>query len=204
MRFTKLSGIYCITNKINNKIYIGYSINITMRWYTHIDKLQKNNHDNKKIQKDFNKVGLKNFNFSILELYKGTKNQLLKLEQEYLDKLDFSKNYNIINSYSRKNQPDEQKFINYINKKWLVPKGTTAKRELNKYRIYKDKDKQGIIDMAYKYNILDVCYSKVTFFKCIKMMKDSLGYTVENDQCIIRKKKYTIKMITGFKKPKKK
>jgi predicted GIY-YIG superfamily endonuclease len=49
-RISKLSGIYQIKNKINSKIYIGYSINITLRWYLHIDNLMANKHDNYKLQ----------------------------------------------------------------------------------------------------------------------------------------------------------
>jgi len=137
-------------------------------------------------------------------LYKGTKNQLLKLEQEYLDKLDFDKNYNIRNSYRCANYTDKQRFINYINKKWLIPKGIVKEKQLNKYRIYKDKDKKEIIDMAYECNMLGIYYSKITFLKCIKMMEGVLGYTVKSYRNLVNNKRRTYKMITGFKKPKKK
>ena len=34
-----MRGIYKITNKINNKVYIGESLNILRRWDEHIDDL---------------------------------------------------------------------------------------------------------------------------------------------------------------------
>ena len=49
------AGIYKITNIINNKIYIGSSSNISLRWNQHIEKLIYNLHENYKLQNDFNK-----------------------------------------------------------------------------------------------------------------------------------------------------
>lgn len=39
-------GIYSITNKVNNKIYIGQSVNIYNRWKSHICELNNNHHYN--------------------------------------------------------------------------------------------------------------------------------------------------------------
>ena len=60
-------GIYCIKNKINNKMYIGKSINIFTRWCNHIYHLDLNNHQNKHLQQSWNKYGKTNFDFLILE-----------------------------------------------------------------------------------------------------------------------------------------
>lgn len=61
------SGIYTITNKINNKIYLGFSSFMERRNYKHFYHLKKGNHDNDKLQKAFNKYGKENFIFEILE-----------------------------------------------------------------------------------------------------------------------------------------
>tara|TARA_Y100000310_G_scaffold230046_1_gene232475 strand:- start:451 stop:654 length:204 start_codon:yes stop_codon:yes gene_type:complete len=38
------SGIYEIRNSVNDKIYIGSSIDIEQRWYDHKRKLRNGNH----------------------------------------------------------------------------------------------------------------------------------------------------------------
>lgn len=63
-------GIYKITNKINNKIYIGLSKNIEHRWNLHIkeSKNEKYPQFNYSIHKAFRKYGLENFSFEIIEI----------------------------------------------------------------------------------------------------------------------------------------
>jgi group I intron endonuclease len=61
-------GIYCIKNKINNKMYIGQSIHIHRRWSEHKYELNHNIHDNDYLQKSWNKYGSNSFEFNIVEL----------------------------------------------------------------------------------------------------------------------------------------
>lgn len=58
-----IGGIYKITNKINNKSYIGFSNNIPNRWYAHMS-----GNTNPKLSADIKKYGLENFRFDILDL----------------------------------------------------------------------------------------------------------------------------------------
>ena len=59
-------GIYKITNKINNKIYIGQSVNIEQRFYTHCsDALNKA--DNNYFHNAIRKYGKENFYIEIIE-----------------------------------------------------------------------------------------------------------------------------------------
>lgn len=59
-------GIYKITNLINQKAYIGQSINILVRWRRH--KTEMNNLDNSyPLYRAMRKYGLNNFSFTILE-----------------------------------------------------------------------------------------------------------------------------------------
>jgi len=74
-------GIYKITNKVNNKIYIGSSNNIESRWKRHIAFLKKNKHENRYLQKSWIKYDA-NFNFEILE--RTSKEKLLEREQHYI------------------------------------------------------------------------------------------------------------------------
>jgi group I intron endonuclease len=82
-KLIKTAGVYCITNLIDNKKYIGSSINIQQRFYQHNGKLKKNNHENCHLQKAFNKYGESNFIFKILE--KADNQDLLAVEQKYID-----------------------------------------------------------------------------------------------------------------------
>jgi len=197
VQISKLSGIYQITNINNNKIYIGHSININFRWYVHLDNLLKGIHPNYKLQEDFNTYGLSAFNFRILELLDGKEN-LIKKEQQYLDNINFKSNYNIYNSIKRIAKPNILEFINYINSKWLVPNWITDKKELDKYKIYKEEDKREIINKVIEYKLLNLCASKITFNKVIDLMENIFGYTIESSRMMIKKKKYTYKLIVEF------
>lgn len=91
----KIIGIYCIENKINQKKYIGQSIEIYQRWKRHIRELNKGVHINKHLQDSWNKYGSKNFSFYILE--ECTKSELNTLERFYIKNLEsnnYKKGYN--------------------------------------------------------------------------------------------------------------
>jgi len=76
-------GIYCIKNLINNKIYIGSSINLKKRITTHKWLLNKNNHFNKYLQNSWNKYGGINFSFSIIKTLYVKNEVLLRRYEEY-------------------------------------------------------------------------------------------------------------------------
>ena len=59
---TPICGIYQITNKVNNKIYIGQSIDIERRWNQH-----KYGKGSVVLMNAIKKYGLDNFEFKILE-----------------------------------------------------------------------------------------------------------------------------------------
>ncbi len=60
-------GIYKIYCKIDSKVYIGYSSNITRRFASHKTRLRNNTHDNKYLQRAWNKHGENAFSFVIIE-----------------------------------------------------------------------------------------------------------------------------------------
>ena len=79
------SGIYSITNKTNDKIYIGSSTNIEERWKFHKKSLKSNKHHSIHLQRAYNKYGKFKFDFKILEIVKSKRNYLLKREQYWMD-----------------------------------------------------------------------------------------------------------------------
>lgn len=63
----KICGIYMIKNIVNNKVYIGQSIDIYRRWNNHKKELIKNIHRNNHLQGSWNKHGEENFIFKIID-----------------------------------------------------------------------------------------------------------------------------------------
>lgn len=92
------SGIYKITNLVNNKIYIGCSKNIEHRWNAHKSEafLSHNPAFNFTIHRAFRKYGLENFSFEIIELIdKNQSEKLFEQEKYWIKKYDsFNKGYN--------------------------------------------------------------------------------------------------------------
>lgn len=92
MKSDKNSVIYKITNKINNKFYIGSAVQFNLRKNAHLSYLKKEKHPNKHLQNSFNKYGIENFEFTIIE-YVENKYNLIEKEQYYIDIL--KPDYNI-------------------------------------------------------------------------------------------------------------
>lgn len=89
-------GIYCITNKINGKIYVGQSINIEQRWKAHRTKPYNPNDPqyDSFFYRAIRKYGIENFEFSILE--QCSEELLDERECYWIDKLNsFSAGYNL-------------------------------------------------------------------------------------------------------------
>ncbi len=61
-------GIYKIKNKINNKVYIGSSKNLTKRMRLHRQRLNGNYHENRYLQSSWLKHGETNFHIEIIEI----------------------------------------------------------------------------------------------------------------------------------------
>lgn len=61
-------GIYKIYNTVENKCYIGKSLNIEGRWSAHKNLLRNGKHHSKKMQLDFDKYGMNSFEFRIIKV----------------------------------------------------------------------------------------------------------------------------------------
>lgn len=110
----KMPGVYIIENHTNFiKRYIGSSKDIYNRLHRHKSKLNKNKHENSYLQNAWNKHKENKFECYVVEFvlnYKDEEdlnNQLLKLEQKWIDKLKPEYNFtkkverNILSKESR-------------------------------------------------------------------------------------------------------
>jgi len=90
------SGIYLIKNILNNKIYVGSSVNIDKRWKEHKNHLKERKHHSVLLQRAWDKYGEQSFLFEILEEVSNPEH-LLAYEQVYLD---YYKSYEIDRGYN--------------------------------------------------------------------------------------------------------
>lgn len=102
-RYQSASGVYKITNTINNKCYIGVSTDIWKRWINHKSILNKGIHYNKKLQNDWVLYQEKSFTIEILE--KVNKENFQQKEQFWMDKYkcyleEYGYNKQIISGHS--------------------------------------------------------------------------------------------------------
>ena len=110
----KVAGVYTITNNVNNKVYIGETVNLGNRFSDHISDLIHGIHCNKNLQKDFTLYGIHNFSFRILKVINNNcknnseiVNTLLYLESAYYRK--YEKDYDFYNIVIPYKEIDKEK-----------------------------------------------------------------------------------------------
>lgn len=100
----KIIGIYRIYNKINNKNYIGQSIDIFSRFQQHYDESFKSDYP---LYSDIRKYGITNFIFIIEKTCKI--NELQFYEQYFIDFYNsIEQGYNQVNAIQSKNTQELQ------------------------------------------------------------------------------------------------
>ena len=89
-------GIYKILNTKNNKVYIGQTKDYDKRIREHLRYLKNNTHQNKYLQRTYNKYGADIFEFSLIE--ECSEKELTIREQYWIDfygGISDPKNYNL-------------------------------------------------------------------------------------------------------------
>ena len=90
----KTPGVYCITNTINGKVYIGATVDLDRRCKNHRSSLQKHIHHNSHLQAAWDKYGEDAFTFSVI--VECSRDMLETFEQATIDKYDAANTgYNI-------------------------------------------------------------------------------------------------------------
>jgi group I intron endonuclease len=85
-----ISGIYMIKCASNQGIYIGSAKNLKFRKNKHFYMLKLNKHPNQYLQNSFNKYGIENFTFEILEIINDLK-FLVEKEQQWINRYSIIK-----------------------------------------------------------------------------------------------------------------
>lgn len=171
-------GIYCIKNKINNKVYIGSSNNIERRFRKHKTELNTKTHSNKYLTRAYIKYNKENFEFIILELC--NLEDLIDREIYYISKYDSlneKKGYNL--SVPRRHPTitcnKEYRSILSNSKKGIKPTNFEEMQRKNwkriqvfenniligEYESYRDTERSLGINRGNVYNILKGKTSKI-------------------------------------------
>lgn len=117
-----MTGIYKVTNKINNKCYIGQSVDIKSRFQQHESQAynKKRNSYNFTLYRAIRKYGIKNFSFEIIE--ECPKEILNEREQYWINYYDsYNNGYNMTIGGDTSTNHKEKKVKQYdINGKFIA------------------------------------------------------------------------------------
>lgn len=170
-QFPKLSGIYKITNQINNKCYIGSAVNLKLRLQRHYYELCKQLHNNKYLLQSFNKYGEEQFDIEILEIFETINyNELLNIEKSYIlyyDSINESKGYNLMldNSTHFKNLNKSESHILLNKKRDSKPVcAMNIRTGIKEYEFDSVTDCANFLNTSSS-NISRVCKNKLNFIK---------------------------------------
>lgn len=185
-------GIYCIKNKITNKIYIGKSKNIYKRIHQHLYDLRKGRKDeNRYLKNSWNKYGEDNFEYFVLEFLEENEELVAERELFWMTELkavDKKYGYNLRQDSSTKMivHPDTIALISKrIKKEWVD--GVRASHSEKLKKNWKDNPERGIeqskvfseMKTKYIYNIFDLnnVLIETCKYKRLKELKLSAVFT---------------------------
>lgn len=143
-------AIYKITNRINNMVYVGSTLDVENRFKIHIRSLKNKKHHCKRLQEDYNNLGIESFVFQVVE--EVTKELLMIKEQELinyynLENLLYNSTFKAFHKGTDSDETKIRKSIAMINNKNGLGKKPSEKSllrlaEYNKNRIIKDSTRQ--------------------------------------------------------------
>jgi len=193
-----MGHIYKISNMIDDRIYIGSTINIKGRWTEHKRKLSMNKHENIHLQRFVNKYGINSIYFDIIE--EVDNNVLLSKEQHYIDVTKnkfniaicssapmFGKNHSIesLKKISLSSSGINNPMYGKKRPSWLIDKLIM----ISKNRIQtKDEKIKRLINLSnrleliiQKDNIIHYCFSVHHASKIIKVSHQAVSKALKNN-----------------------
>lgn len=153
----KICGVYKITNTINNKVYIGQSVNIYKRWNCHkaygTNRWQDSPERDYPLYRAMRKYGVENFTFEIIS--SCSVEELNDMEEHYIRKYNSDSaehGYNCRKQYyTRKLSPFETQKIMFLlhsssltygNIADIMKIGTKMISQINNGQLHHDKQQQ--------------------------------------------------------------
>lgn len=210
----KRCGIYCIKNKVNNKVYIGKSINIYSRLYQHLSDLNtgKRKSKNSHFLNAWEKYGRDNFEYFVLE-YLEPIEELVKEKELYwilkYNSIDRKFGYNLrLDSETKMivHKETSEKISNRLKKEWSEGIRSTHGKKLsenwsnNKERKILQSEIMTKNLTKFKYIIYDlnnifICegnYKKLVEFNLISVLS---SFHRNKDKTIVKIKNYFVERI---------
>ncbi len=135
-----ITGVYKITNNLTGEFYIGASVDISMRYGTHMGRDARNYQHKHHFYKDIITFGRDNFSLEILHTCE--REELLKWEQHY---------YDLLNPTYNKVRPAENNFMHQevlekASKNSNTPEIVEKRKELYNSTEYKEHFRNVHID----------------------------------------------------------
>lgn len=187
-----LSGVYAIVNKVDGKQYIVGTKNVYSNMEVRRSELLNGRHDNKELQEAVNTYGSSSFGIKILEMTKDYNERKRQIMESIPPEMLY--NHNKPPRTASTADADMSAFLEYVDQKWSIPEGSD-RNEFRDRWICRDDNMNEIVDLAIRYNIMDVYPSQVTMIRVLKMIEDIPGYMVESHRCKRGGKRDTYKLI---------
>lgn len=184
-----LCGIYCIRNMINQKVYIGKSINIRQRIWCHIGRL--NSKDSKSENQHFInawwKYGKENFEYFVLEIIDKNQDNIENIiKDKELFWMDYYQSYNRDKGYNLRrdsstsmivhNETREKMSVShrkrYENIEERIKTGKKASKFWKENPEIKEQMRKKISDIHTKYSIYQYSKDGLTLIKIWNKVKD--------------------------------
>lgn len=179
--------IYCITNKLNDKKYVGKtSSTIEKRFKEHINESQRERSNNRPLYRAMRKYGAENFEVTLLEVCDVE--VLSDREMFWIDKLDTLKNgYNATIGGDGKFLIDEKEVVSEYN---ILKRASLVAKKLNRDegQICKILKRNGIVLENHPYDsgvinlpkTIEQYTKEGEFVRSFESVKDAALYLVKN------------------------